>query len=413
LNSIPKSERKHIVLIGRKNAGKSSLMNALLGQNMCIVSETPGTTLDPVKKSVELPPYGSVVLVDTAGIEDIGELGEKRLNKTLKALAAADFAVIVLDGRERLSREEKELFLHLNKISLSFLVAVNKIEFGVNPALLDELKILKVTHFEISCAENVGIDLLKSKITRLLPNASAPPLIGDLVTQGDIILLVVPLDSGVPNGRLILPQIQAVTEALDGNSIIIVAKEKELRSVLYSLKNYPDLVVTDNHSIMRVAAELPDTVKLTTFSILLTRYKADLNTFIKGLQRIEELEDGDRVLIAEACTHHPKDDNTGNGKIPEWLKLYTKKKIEIHFTSGGDFPQNLSSYKLIIHCGGCMLTRHVMQMRIKEAKLLEVPIINHGVLISYMIGEVPRVFLPFNEAIAEWDKIKFFYNYFS
>ncbi|MGE5795694.1 MAG: [FeFe] hydrogenase H-cluster maturation GTPase HydF, partial [Ignavibacteria bacterium] len=344
MNSIPKSERKHIVLIGRKNAGKSSLMNALLGQNMCIVSETPGTTLDPVKKSVELPPYGSVVLVDTAGIEDIGELGERRLNKTLKALAAADFAVIVLDGRERLSREEKELFLHLNKISLSFLVAVNKIEFGVNPALLDELKILKVTHFEISCAENVGIDLLKSKITRLLPNASAPPLIGDLVTQGDIILLVVPLDSGVPDGRLIVPQIQAVTEALDGNSIIIVAKEKELRSVLYSLKNYPDLVVTDNHAIIRVAAELPDTVKLTTFSILMTRYKADLNTFIKGLQRIEELEDGDKVLIAEACTHHPKDDNTGNGKIPEWLKLHTKKKIEIHFTSGGDFPQNLSSY---------------------------------------------------------------------
>lgn len=413
MNSIPKSERKHIVLIGRKNVGKSSLMNALLGLNMCIVSETPGTTLDPVKKSVELPPYGSVVLVDTAGIEDIGELGERRLNKTLKALAAADFAVIVLDGRERLSREEKELFLHLNKISLSFLVAVNKIEFGVNPALLDELKILKVTHFEISCAENVGIDLLKSKITRLLPNESAPPLISDLVSQGDIILLVVPLDTGVPNGRLILPQIQAVTEALGENSIIVVAKEKELRSVLYSLKNYPDLVVTDNNAIMRVAAELPDTVRLTTFSILLTRCKADLNTFIKGLKILEDLEDGDKVLIAEACTHHPKEDNTGNGKIPEWLKLHTKKKIEVYFTSGGDFPQNLSSYKLIIHCGGCMLTRHAMQMRIKEAKLLEVPIINYGVLNSYMIGEIPRVLLPFNEAMAEWNKIKFFYNYFS
>ena len=413
MNSMPKSERKHIVLIGRKNVGKSSLMNALLGQNMCIVSETPGTTLDPVKKSVELPPYGSVVLVDTAGIEDIGELGERRLNKTLKALAAADFAVIVLDGRERLSREEKELFLHLNKISLSFLVAVNKIEFGVNPALLDELKILKVTHFEISCAENVGIDLLKSKITRLLPNESAPPLISDLVSQGDIILLVVPLDTGVPNWRLILPQIQAVTEALGENSIIVVAKEKELRSVLYSLKNYPDLVVTDNNAIMRVAAELPDTVRLTTFSILLTRCKADLNTFIKGLKRLEELEDGDKVLIAEACTHHPKEDNTGNGKIPEWLKLHTKKKIEVYFTSGGDFPQNLSSYKLIIHCGGCMLTRHVMQMRIKEAKLLEMPIINYAVLTSYMIGEVPRVLFPFNDAVAEWNKIKFFYNYFS
>ncbi|HVO75399.1 MAG TPA: hypothetical protein VMT35_15325, partial [Ignavibacteriaceae bacterium] len=296
------------------------------------------------------------------------------------------------------------------QISLSFLVAVNKIEFGVNPALLDELKILKVTHFEISCAENVGIDLLKSKITRLLPNESAPPLIGDLVSRGDVVLLVVPLESGISKGRLIHPQIQALTEALDGHSIIVAAKEEELISVLYSLKNPPDLVVTDNHAVKRISAELPYNVKLTTFSILMTRYKADLNAFVKSLRRIEELKDGDKILIAEACTHHPKDDDTGRVKIPEWLKLHTKKNIDIHFTSGGDFPQNLSGYKLIIHCGGCMLTRHVMQMRIKEAKLLEIPILNYAILNSCMNGEVPRVLHPFKEAINEWNKIKFFYN---
>lgn len=385
-------------------------MNAFLGQDMCTVSETPGTTADPVKKSIDLPPYGSVVLVDTAGIDDIGELSEKRLNKTLKALAAADFAVIVLDGRERLCKEEKELFLHLNKISLSFLVAVNKIEFGVNPVLLDELKILKVTHFEISCAENVGIDLLKSKITRLLPNESSPQLIADLVSRGELILLVAPIDSGINMERMILPQIQAVTEALDKNSIIIVAKEKELRSVLYTLKNPPDLVVTDSQLIMHVAAEIPENVKLTTFSILMARYKGDLPTFIRGLQRVEELKDGDKVLIAEACTHHPKEDELPRKKIPDWLRQHTKKKLDINFTAGGDFPQQLSDYKLIIQCNGCMLTRHLMQMRIKEAKLLEVPIVNYGVLVSYMNGDIPRVFYPFSEALNEWKKIKFFNN---
>jgi len=410
LDGGPKSERKHIVLIGRRNVGKSSLMNALLDQDTCIVSEAPGTTTDPLKKSMELPPYGPVVLVDTAGIDDIGELGEKRLSKTLKALASADFAIIVLDGRERLSKEEKELFLHLNKISLSFLVAVNKIEFGVNPSLLDELKILKVTHFEISCAENVGIDLLKTKITRLLPNELTPPLISDLVGQGDIVVMVVPIDSDAPKGRLIVPQVQTIREALDEDTIIIMAKDKELRSVLYSLKNPPDLIITDSQAIMRVAADVPDNVKLTTFSILMARYKGDLATFVKGLQRVEELADGDKILIAEACTHHPQEDDIGRVKIPRWLQQHTKKNLDIHFTAGGDFPQQLSSYKLIIQCSGCMLTRHVMQMRIKEAKLLEVPIVNYGVLISYMHGVVPRVLLPFREAVAEWSKMKFLYN---
>lgn len=404
-----KSERKHIILVGRRNVGKSSLMNALLGQELCTVNETPGTTTDPLKKSMELLPYGAVVLVDTAGIDNIGELGEKRLSKTLKALASADFAIIVLDGRERLCKEEKELFLHLNKISLSFLVAVNKIEFGVNPALLDELKILKVTHFEISCAENVGIDLLKTKLTRLLPNEVTPPLVRDLVSQGDIIVMVVPIDSGASKGRLIPPQVQTIREALDEDTIIMIAKEKELRSVLYSLKNPPDLVVADSRTVMKVAEDLPDNVKLTTFPILMARYKGDLTTFVKGLQRIEELEDGDKILIAEACTHHPQEDDIVRIKIPKWLVHHTGKNLDIHFTAGGDFPQQLSNYRLIIHCGGCMLTRHVMQMRIKEAKLLEVPIVNYSILVSYMYGAVPRVLLPFKEAIAEWTKIKFLY----
>ncbi|MBI5662493.1 MAG: [FeFe] hydrogenase H-cluster maturation GTPase HydF [Ignavibacterium album] len=406
MEKVAQANRPHIAIVGRRNVGKSSLVNALLGQDLSIVSDVPGTTTDPVKKAFELLPYGPVVLVDTAGIDDEGELGQKRISKTIKILSQSDFALVVLDARERLQSKELELLAYLDKISVNYIVAINKIEFGVNPQLLDELKELRITHFEVSCKEKVGIDELKRKMIRMLPAEIEPPLISDIVSQGDVVVMVVPIDLGAPKGRLILPQVQTIREALDEDTIVIVCKDKELRSTLDNLKNYPDLVITDSQAIMRVAADVPEKVKLTTFSILMARHKGDLPTFVKGLKRVEELENGDKVLIAEACTHHAQADDIGTVKIPRWLRNHTKKDLQIDVAHGADYPENLSDYKLIIHCGGCMLTRRAMLTRMNEAKLLDVPIVNYGVLISYMHGAIPRALRPFEEAITEWERLK-------
>ena len=401
MNTVPNSERKHIAFVGRRNVGKSSLVNAFTSQDLCIVSSTPGTTTDPVKKAMELPPYGPVLLIDTGGIDDDGELGKKRVGKTLNVISSADFVVLVLDATQELSIEEEELIKYLRKISTPFLVATNKIEFGVNLILLEELKELGVIHFEISCAENVGIDLLKARVTRVLPQDKNPSLIGDLVKQGDVVVLVVPIDLGAPKGRLILPQVQTIREALDEDTIVIVTKDKELRSVLSNLKVPPALVVTDSQAIMRVAADVPENIKLTTFSILMARYKGDLFSFANGLKKVDALQNGDKVLIAEACTHHAQEDDIGTIKIPRWLRLHTKKKLSIDITHGPEYPENLSEYKLIIHCGACMLTRNLMLSRIKHAKLFDIPIVNYGMIISYMHGAIPRVLLPFGEEVYQ------------
>lgn len=406
MNKVAEANRPHIAIVGRRNVGKSSLVNALLGQDLSIVSDVPGTTTDPVKKAFELLPYGPVVLVDTAGIDDEGELGQKRISKTIKILSQSDFALVVLDAREQLQSKELELLAYLDKISVNYIVAINKIEYGVNPQLLNELKELRITHFEVSCKEKVGIDELKRKMIRMLPAEIEPPLISDIVSQGDVVVMVVPIDLGAPKGRLILPQVQTIREALDEDTIVIVCKDKELRSTLDNLKNYPDLVITDSQAIMRVAADVPEKVKLTTFSILMARHKGDLPTFVRGLKRVEELENGDKVLIAEACTHHAQADDIGTVKIPRWLRNHTKKDLQIDVAHGADYPENLSDYKLIIHCGGCMLTRRAMLTRMNEAKLLDVPIVNYGVLISYMHGAIPRALRPFDEAIAEWERLK-------
>jgi [FeFe] hydrogenase H-cluster maturation GTPase HydF len=405
LNKVADSNRPHIAIVGKRNVGKSSLVNALLGQDLSIVSEVAGTTTDPVKKAFELLPYGPVVLVDTAGIDDEGELGQKRISKTIKILSSSDFALVVVDAREKLQSKELELFAYLDKLSINYIVAVNKIEFGINPELLIDLKELRIVHFEVSCKEKAGIGDLKRKMIRLLPQDSEPPLVSDIISKGDVIVMVVPIDPGAPKGRLILPQVQTIREALDKDTIVIVCKDKELRSTLDNLKNYPDLVITDSQAIMRVAADVPEKVKLTTFSILMARHKGELPIFVRGLRRVEELQNGDKILIAEACSHHAQEDDIGTIKIPRWLKNHTKKELEIDVIHGHDYPDNLSDYKLIVHCGGCMLTRRAMQTRINEAKLMDVPIVNYGVLISYMHGAVPRALLPFEEAIAEWEKI--------
>jgi [FeFe] hydrogenase H-cluster maturation GTPase HydF len=406
MNNTANAERLHIAIVGKRNVGKSSLINALLNQEISIVSEQPGTTTDPVKKAVELLPFGPVVIVDTAGIDDEGELGQKRISKTIKALSTADFAIVVLDGREKLSSEEEELFSYMDKISLDYLIAVNKIELGINPTLLKELKLLRGLHFEISCEENAGIDFLKNKMIRILPRDQERLLIGDLVGQGDLVVLVVPIDLGAPKGRLIMPQVQTIREALDENTIALVVKDKELRSAISYLKVLPDLVVTDSQAVMSVMADIPEEVPLTTFSILMARYKGDLTEFVRGLRRVEELDNGDKVLIAESCTHHAREDDIGTVKIPRWLRLHTKKDLQIDIVHGQDFPDNLSDYKLIIHCGGCMFTRKTMLARINQTKLFDIPIVNYGVLISYMHGAIPRALQPFDEAVAEWEKMQ-------
>jgi [FeFe] hydrogenase H-cluster maturation GTPase HydF len=405
LNKTAQSERLHIAFIGKRNAGKSSLMNKFIGQDLAIVSEIPGTTTDPVKKAMELLPFGPVVLIDTAGIDDIGELGQKRISKTIQTISEADFALIILDSQVRLSEKERSLIEHLKTLELPFLCVINKSDLGINYELVEELDSLGLKHHSVSCVTGESIYDLKEKVIKMLPDGEDPPLVGDLIKQHDIIVLVVPIDLGAPKGRLIMPQVQTIRESLDEDAIVVVAKDKELRAALSKLSEPPKLVVTDSQAIMRVVADVPDDIPLTTFSILMARYKGDLPQYVRGLKRIEELKNGDKVLIAEACSHHAQEDDIGKVKIPRWLRLYTKKNLEIDVRNGHDFPDNLSDYKLIVHCGGCMLTRKAMQVRIKQAKLMGVPIVNYGVAISYMHGAIPRALLPFSEAVTAWKEI--------
>lgn len=408
MSKVAQSERIHIAFIGRRNVGKSSLMNRFIGQDLVIVSDIPGTTTDPVKKAMELLPFGPVVLIDTAGIDDEGELGQKRIDKTIKIISESDFVILVLDSQNDLSEYEINLIKQLQELVLPFIVVINKSDLGIKYGLIEKLNEHNLSFLAVSCINEEGIFQLKEKVAKLLPVEEDLPLVSDLIKQHDIIVLVVPIDLGAPKGRLIMPQVQTIRESLDEDAIVVVAKDKELRAALDKLKIAPKLVVTDSQAIMKVNADVPDEIQLTTFSILMARYKGDLQEYVKGILRIEELKDGDKVLIAEACSHHAQEDDIGRVKIPRWLRLHTKKQLEIDIKSGHDFPENLDEYKLIIHCGGCTLTRKMMQTRIKQARYMGVPIVNYGVAISYMHGAIPRALEPFPEAINEWEKISKF-----
>jgi [FeFe] hydrogenase H-cluster maturation GTPase HydF len=379
-------------------------MNKIIGHDLVIVSDTPGTTTDPVRKAMELLPFGPVVLIDTAGIDDVGELGKKRIGRTIKVISESDFALLVLDSQSKLSQQEINLIAHLKQLEIPFLAVINKSELGINYELIEELNSYEVQFHSVSCYSDYGIYELKEKMVKLLPADEEIPLVGDLIKQHDVIVLVVPIDLGAPKGRLIMPQVQTIRESLDVDAIVVVSKDKELRSALSKLATPPKLVVTDSQAIMRVDADVPEEIPLTTFSILMARYKGDLPEYVRGLKRIDELQNGDKVLIAEACSHHAQEDDIGKVKIPRWLRLHTKKDLLIEVVNGHDYPENLSEYKLIVHCGGCMLTRKMMQQRIKQAKYVGVPIVNYGVAISYMHGAVPRALLPFDEAISAWEE---------
>lgn len=407
MNKVSDSSRPHIAVVGRRNVGKSLLVNSLLEQDVSEVSDVAGTTTDPLKTRYELLPYGPVVIVDTAGIDDEGELGRQHITETIKILSSSDFAVVVLDARETLQSKELELFAYLDKLQINYIVAVNKIEFGVNPILLEELKELRMTHFEVSCKEKAGIEELKRRMIRLLPEDDEPPLLSDIVKQGDVVLIVIPADYTLPKRKLILSQVHMIREALDENAVVTVCREKELVSTLNNLKSYPDLVIVDSHSVTHIAEIIPAKIRLTTFSLIIARHRGDLPLFIKGLKKIDGLKNGDKVLIAEVCSHHTQEDDIGTVKIPRWLRSYSKKELHIDFIHGYDLPDNLSEYKLVVHCGGCLLTHRAMQTRINEARLMDVPVVTYGVITSYMHGAIPRALVPFTDASAEWGKVKY------
>jgi len=398
--------RPQISIVGRRNVGKSSLLNKLIAQDYSIVSESPGTTTKPVEKEYELLPLGPVLLVDTAGIEEEGELGEKRISQTIKILSKSDLIVVVLDARDRLHPKEIELFANVDKLDSRCLVAVNKIEFGTNQKLLSELKELRITHFEISCKENVGIEELKRKIIRSLPSNEQQQLIKDIVSKGDIILLVVPESRQIPASKLLQNQLQLINEAFEQEAIIILCKEDELNQTLINLKNYPDLIITNSDNIIKISSEIPDKVKITTLSLLMSRNKSDLKLFLRGLKSLDRLQNGDKILISELCSNHPSEDEMAAEKIPRLIEHYLNKKLNFIKVTEKSFPEYLTDIKLIIQCIGCSKSRKAVTHKMNEAKLLDIPVVNYSLLISYLKGTIPRVISPFKEAILEWERLK-------
>jgi [FeFe] hydrogenase H-cluster maturation GTPase HydF len=388
----------YIAVLGKKGTGKSLLINTLLNDNRFkLRNENTLTDSDIIgKNEIKKEP---VVLIEESDIEDI-KADNLKLCNSLSVLSTADFAIVVTDATRTLSDEEKQLFRCLKKINIPYLIAVNKIELGINPILLKELNLLNSIHFEISCRENAGIDRLKTRLLRMLPDNYTRHILSDMIYEGDTVILVVPDNPESEENEIVLPQAEAIKNAVEKDSLVIITKGKEIRAALDALKSAPDLIITDSAEIKKIAAEVPENIRLTTYSILMARYKGDIATYVSALKVIDKLKDGDKILIAEACPNHPIFDDTGNKKIPEWLKQRTKKELRFIFHKGELLPGSLNDYKLIIHCGGCRISRKEMLSRTNIARLADVPIINYGVLISYMQGIIPRALYPIDEAIA-------------
>lgn len=384
MNDTPSGERVHIGFFGRRNAGKSSVVNAVTGQNLSIVSDTKGTTTDPVYKAMELLPLGPVVIIDTPGIDDVGALGEERVRRTKQVLNKTDIAVVIVDGTEGLAPADEEVLALIRSKGLPHLIVYNKADLSTKPTQADDNAV------HVSALTGDGIHELKEKLARLKPADAEAPIVSDLIDRGDMVVLVVPIDSAAPKGRLILPQQQTIREILDSNSAAIVVKEDELPHTLSCFTKKPSLVITDSQVFGRVSADTPDDIRLTSFSILMARHKGLLESAVRGVTAVDKLKDGDKVLIAEGCTHHRQCDDIGTVKIPRWLKEYTGKDISIETSSGRDFPEDLSPYALVVHCGGCMLNGREVGYRMKTAADQAVPITNYGIAIAYMKGILRR-----------------------
>lgn len=399
MENTPKGSRLHIAIFGRRNAGKSSLINALTNQEIALVSPVAGTTTDPVYKAMEILPIGPVMLIDTAGIDDVGDLGRLRVEKTMQVLNKTDLAVLVIDARTGFDDYENNLIESIKKRGLPILGVVNKSDL-LNLAAEEwqlyekkfDGKIIKA-----SAKTKEGIEELKQLMIKNAPDDwEGPPVLGDLINSGDTVILVTPIDAAAPKGRMILPQNQAIRDVLDHNSCCVVVREGELKAALDNLKNAPKLVVTDSQAFAEVSQIVPADMLLTSFSILYARHKGDLETLVQGAQAIDRLMPNDAVLVAEGCTHHCQSTDIGKVKIPRWLKQYVRGDLDFEWVSGGDFPPDIKKYKLIIHCGSCMLNRREMLYRIASARGQGVHIVNYGVLIAKLLGILPRVLKPFH-----------------
>ena len=385
MNETPRGERIHIGFFGNRNAGKSSLVNAVTGQYTAIVSDVKGTTTDPVYKAMELLPLGPVVLIDTPGLDDAGKVGLLRIEKTKEVLRKTDIAVIVTDGVLPLTQPDKELIALVKERKIPYCIVRNKAD------LLTGDKDATGCEIFVSAVAKTGIDKLKERLISLAGVRDVEtPIISDLLHAGDAVVLVVPIDKAAPKGRLILPQQQTIREILEARAIAVVTDEKRLGETLSLLNKEPVFIITDSQVFKEVAAIVPKHLKLTSFCVLMARHKGILPALTTGINAVKRLADGDTVLIAEGCTHHRQCEDIGTVKIPRWLKTFTKKDIHIETSSGMTFPQDLSPYSLVIHCGGCMLNEKEMKYRVKEAKRQLRPIVNYGILIAYMNGILER-----------------------
>ncbi len=389
LNNTPMAERIHIGIFGRRNAGKSSIINAMTGQNLAIVSDVAGTTTDPVLKAMELLPLGPVVIIDTPGLDDEGELGKLRVQKAYQVLNKTDIAVVVIDGSVGRTAADAAILERIREKNIPYIIVKNKSD--LQAAEQDEEN-------EISVSAKTGQNIyeLKERITALVPKEDMTrKIVGDLLEPNDLAVLVVPIDSAAPKGRLILPQQQTIRDILEAGAVSVVTRDHELKETLASIGRKPRLVITDSQIFGRVSKEVPADIQLTSFSILMARYKGDLEPNVKGARALEQLQDGDTVLISEGCTHHRQCEDIGTVKLPRWIREHTGKDLQFAFTSGTEFPLDLSPYKLIVHCGGCMLNEREMKYRLKCAEDQGIPMTNYGICIAYINGILERSLVPF------------------
>ncbi len=391
-----RGDRLHVAFFGRRNAGKSSLLNAFSNQPVAIVSATPGTTTDPVFKAMELLPLGPVVLIDTAGIDDRSDsLGRARKKKSADVLGRTDLAILVMDATQSDFAYEDDLISRFQKASLPYLIAANKADLGRSAETEQWLR--DKPFVSVSALKGAGIEELRQRVLTISPREWEPSLLGELIRAGDLVLLVVPIDLGAPKGRLIMPQVKALREILDADAVAAVCKERELLSALSGFKRPPALVVTDSQVFAQAAAAVPEEIPLTSFSILSIRQKGDLARMVEGVRAVKNLKPGDRVLIAESCSHHPLEDDIGRVKIPRWLDQQVGGGLRYDTAPGCDYPEDLAEYKLVVHCGACTLNRREMLRRQELPSRLGVPMTNYGVLIAYLKGVFPRALRPFRE----------------
>lgn len=406
LNSTPSGERVHIALFGMTNAGKSSIINALTNQEISIVSDVKGTTTDPVYKAIEILPIGPCMIIDTAGLDDESELGESRKKKTIEVLSKTNVALVVIDSTIGITENDTAIIDEIKEKKIPMVCIFNKADQkNMTKEEINNIeKELAVPVVSVSALNKSGIEELKQKIIALIPdNEDKFKLVGDLINPGDIVILVTPIDKAAPKGRLILPQQQTIRDIIESDAIAVVTKEHELRETIENLKKKPKLVITDSQVFLKASADTPKDIMLTSFSILQARYKGNLMELVKGAKALEDLEDGDSVLISEGCTHHRQCDDIGTVKIPRWVRQMTGKQINFEHSSGNSFTEDIKKYKLIIHCGGCMLNRAAMLSRIDNAVKNDIPIVNYGVLIGYVQGILERALEPFPLAKAIYD----------